>query len=59
MADVRAREYEALREKITQDQWKPDYGPASVGTAGAVAIGARQAPFGIQRLFGYDRCQHR
>jgi len=42
LADVRRGEYEALREKITQDQWKPDYGPASVGTAGAVAIGARK-----------------
>ncbi|MFZ4826257.1 MAG: glutamate formimidoyltransferase [Phototrophicaceae bacterium] len=41
LADVRRGEYEALREKITQEQWMPDYGPASVGTAGAVAIGAR------------------
>ena len=42
LADVRRGEYEALQEKITQEQWKPDYGPTSVGTAGAVAIGARR-----------------
>jgi len=42
LADVRRGEYEALREKITQDHWKPDHAPASVGTAGAVAICARK-----------------
>jgi glutamate formiminotransferase len=59
LADVRRGEYEALREKITQDQWKPDYGPASVGTAGAVAIGARKPLLAFNVYLDTDRCQHR
>ncbi len=39
LADVRRGEYEGLRERIKVDP--PDYGPALVGKAGAVAIGAR------------------
>ena len=30
LANVRAGEYEALKEKLTRPQWKPDYGPASL-----------------------------
>ena len=43
LADVRRPRYEGLRDLITQDsQWQPDYGPAHIGKAGAVVIGARQ-----------------
>lgn len=38
LADVRRGEYEGLK---TQAALQPDYGPAQVGKAGAVAIGAR------------------
>jgi glutamate formiminotransferase/formiminotetrahydrofolate cyclodeaminase len=42
LADVRAGEYEGLPEKLTQPEWKPDYGPATFNPkAGATAIGAR------------------
>ena len=42
LATVRAGEYEALQEKLTQAEWKPDYGPAEFNPqAGATAIGAR------------------
>ncbi len=42
LADIRAGEYEALPEKLTQPEWKPDYGPAQwVPEFGAIAIGAR------------------
>lgn len=39
LADVRRGEYEGLRQRITVDP--PNYGPAFVGKAGGVAIGAR------------------
>ncbi|MCU0513291.1 MAG: glutamate formimidoyltransferase [Anaerolineae bacterium] len=42
LADVRRGQYEALRDEITQPARQPDFGPAQVGPAGAVIIGARQ-----------------
>lgn len=45
LANCRAGEYEALKERITTKEWKPDFGPAkfteSVAKSGATAIGAR------------------
>lgn len=42
LAAVRKGEYEGMAEKVTQPDWKPDFGPAQRNeTAGAVAIGAR------------------
>ena len=42
LATVRSGEYEALPEKLSKPEWKPDYGPAKFNpTAGATAIGAR------------------
>ncbi|RMG87395.1 MAG: glutamate formimidoyltransferase [Bacteroidetes bacterium] len=42
LADIRTGEYEALPEKLTKPEWKPDYGPAKFNAkAGATAIGAR------------------
>lgn len=41
----RKREYEGLRDKMTDPQWKPDFGPSqwseSVAKTGATVIGAR------------------
>ncbi len=43
LADVRAGEYEALREKLAEPEWKPDFGPASFNIkSGATAVGARE-----------------
>ena len=44
LADVRAGEFEGLREKIgTDSSKKPDYGPEMIHpTAGATAVGARE-----------------
>lgn len=42
LEDVRRGEYEALKEEIGKDARRPDFGPARVGPAGAVIIGARQ-----------------
>jgi glutamate formiminotransferase len=42
LANVRKGEFEGLKEKLKQPEWKPDFGPARVHpTAGAVAVGAR------------------
>ena len=41
LADVRRGGYELLRTAITTPERAPDFGPAHIGSAGAVAIGAR------------------
>lgn len=45
LANCRSGEYEALKERITSEQWKPDFGPFvwsnNVSRSGATAIGAR------------------
>jgi glutamate formiminotransferase len=41
LADVRAGEYEGLVAEIHLPQRQPDFGPAIVGPAGAVIVGAR------------------
>src|SRR5436305_7750264 len=42
LAVIRGGEYEGFAEKIKQPEWKPDYGPAKIGSAGATVIGARE-----------------
>lgn len=42
LAYCRSGEYEALPEKLTKPEWKPDFGPAKfVAETGAIAVGAR------------------
>lgn len=45
LANCRSGEYEALKERITTNDWKPDFGPnvwnGRVAGSGATAIGAR------------------
>jgi len=45
LANVRRGEYEGLKEKLVDPEWKPDFGPAqfneSVAKSGATAISAR------------------
>jgi glutamate formiminotransferase/formiminotetrahydrofolate cyclodeaminase len=43
LADVRAGEYEGLRERLAKPEWRPDFGPAAFNPkSGAVAVGARK-----------------
>ena len=43
LASVRAGEYEGIKDKIKQSEWKPDYGPAEWNErSGNIAIGARK-----------------
>ena len=45
LANCRSGEYEALPERITTEEWKPDFGPnvfnERVAASGATAVGAR------------------
>ena len=42
LAAVRSGEYEGLKEKLKDPDWKPDYGPAEfIPRTGAIAVGAR------------------
>lgn len=45
LANCRSGEYEGLKDRISSERWKPDFGPAqwseSVALTGASAIGAR------------------
>ena len=41
LADLRRGQYEALLQEIQRPQRQPDFGPATVGPAGAVIVGAR------------------
>lgn len=42
LAYCRSGEYEALADKLTKPEWKPDFGPSTfVPHAGATAVGAR------------------
>ncbi len=41
LADIRRGEYEGMAEKMKRPEWKPNFGPTELGTAGVTAIGAR------------------
>jgi len=45
LASCRSGEYEGLRDKLTNEEWKPDFGPSEftdkVAKSGAIAISAR------------------
>ncbi len=43
LARIRAGEYEGLREKLQDPEWRPDFGPALFNPrSGATAVGARE-----------------
>ncbi|MEJ2206025.1 MAG: glutamate formimidoyltransferase [Gemmatimonadota bacterium] len=43
LARVRAGEYEGMAEKLTEADWRPDFGPADLNpAAGVTAVGARE-----------------
>ncbi len=45
LANCREGEYEGLKDRVSSEEWKPDFGPAelneSVARSGATAVGAR------------------
>lgn len=42
LAKVRKGEFEAMQDKLKEEEWKPDFGPSAPhATAGATAVGAR------------------
>ena len=42
LAEVRAGEYEGLKEAVERGERLPDFGPHAIGRAGATAVGARK-----------------
>jgi glutamate formiminotransferase len=56
LAEVRKGEYEGLREAVARGERLPDFGPHTIGKAGATAVGARTplVAFNIY-LSGADR----
>jgi len=42
LADVRAGEYEGLRDAVARGERLPDFGPHVIGSSGATAVGARK-----------------
>ncbi len=42
LATVREGEYEGMSDKLRDPEWRPDFGPAEVGSAGVTAVGARE-----------------
>lgn len=58
LAAVRKGEFEGMAEKIKQDEWKPDFGPAERhATAGTVAIGARMPLVAYNVNLGTDNLE--
>ncbi len=57
LADVRRGEYELLTQQITTLARQPDFGPARVGSAGAVIIGAREALIAYNVFLSTDNVQ--
>ncbi len=58
LENVRRGEYEGIRDAIASDpERKPDYGPAKLGKAGAVAIGARQPLIAYNMYLNTDDIQ--
>lgn len=58
LADVRRGEYEAIKERIgTDPDYAPDYGPATMGAAGATAVGARPPLIAYNVNLGTDNIE--
>lgn len=58
LAAIRKGEFEGMAEKIKQDEWKPDFGPAERhATAGVVAIGARMPLVAYNVNLGTDNLE--
>jgi len=54
LADVRKGEYEAIRDDVADGRRLPDHGPAEIGRAGAVAVGARKPLVAFNVYFAGD-----
>ena len=54
LANVRKGEYEAIRDDVADGRRLPDHGPAEIGRAGAVAVGARKPLVAFNVYFAGD-----
>jgi len=55
LADIRRGQYEGMAEKLQQEEWKPDFGPAELNVkAGVTAVGARMPLVAFNVNLGTD-----
>ncbi len=57
LAKVRKGQYEGMAEKLQDPNWKPDYGPTEVGTAGVTAVSARMPLVAFNVNLGTDNLE--
>ncbi|AHM58106.1 glutamate formiminotransferase (plasmid) [Peptoclostridium acidaminophilum DSM 3953] len=58
LANVRKGEFEGMAQKMSQPEWAPDYGPASVHpSAGATAVGVRMPLVAFNVNLGTDNLE--
>jgi glutamate formiminotransferase / 5-formyltetrahydrofolate cyclo-ligase len=56
LSDIRKGQFEGMEEKLTQSEWKPDFGPDRMHpTAGVCAVGARMPLVAFNVNLGTDR----
>lgn len=56
LAKIRKGEFEGFAEKIKEEEWKPDYGPAEIHpSAGCTAVGGRQFLIAFNVNLGTDQ----
>jgi len=58
LSNIRKGEFENFHSKITQEAWKPDFGPSSVHpSAGVVAVGCREYLIAFNVNLGTDNIE--
>lgn len=58
LSNIRKGEFENFNSKITQEAWKPDFGPSSVHpSAGVVAVGCREYLIAFNVNLGTDNIE--
>jgi glutamate formiminotransferase len=55
LSDIRKGEFEGMADKMKEEKWKPDFGPATIhSTAGVTAVGARMPLIAFNINLGTD-----
>lgn len=58
LADIRRGQYEGMKEKLKEEEWKPDYGPAELNVkAGVTAVGTRPPLIAFNVNLGTDNVE--
>ena len=58
LADIRRGQYEGMKEKLKEEEWKPDYGPVELNVkAGVTAVGTRPPLIAFNVNLGTDNVE--